>query len=73
MAYNRAEAYSLQDIYNKFNKCDCSYCNGRDFVEIAAEKNYIIKLHFLEQMGKELKNLNDIIDENEKNVIILVE
>ena len=66
MAYNRAEAYSLQDIYNKFNKCDCSYCNGRDFVEIAAEKNYIIKLHFLEQMGKELKNLNDIIDENEK-------
>ena len=66
MAYNRAEAYSLQDIYNKFNKCDCSYCNGRDFVEIAAEKNYIIKLHFLEQMGRELKNLNDIIDENEK-------
>jgi len=66
MSYYRSDAYSLQDIYNELNKCDCSYCDGRDFVEIAAEKDYKIKLHFLEQMEKELKKLNDIIDENEK-------
>lgn len=66
MSYYRADAYSLRDIYNELNKCDCSYCGGRDFVEIAAEKDYKIKLHFLEQMKKEFKNLNDIIDENEK-------
>lgn len=66
MSYNRSEAYSLQDIYNKLNKCDCTYCSGKDFVEIAAEKDYKIKLHFLEQMENELKKINDIIDENEK-------
>lgn len=66
MSYYRADAYSLWDIYNELNKCNCSYCDGRDFVEIAAEKDYKIKLHFLEQMKKEFKNLNDIVDENEK-------
>ena len=66
MSYYRADAYSLRDIYNELNKCNCSYCDGRDFVEIAAEKDYKIKLHFLEQMKKEFKNLNDIVDENEK-------
>lgn len=66
MSFYRSDAYSLQDIYDKLNKCDCSYCDGRDFVEIAAEKDYKIKLHFLEQMEKELKKLNDIVDENEK-------
>ncbi len=66
MSYYRADAYSLRDIYNELNKCNCSYCEGRDFVEIAAEKDYKIKLHFLEQMKKEFKNLNDIVDENEK-------
>ena len=66
MSYNRSEAYSLQDIYNKLNKCNCTYCGGKDFVEIAAEKDYKIKLHFLEQMENELKKMNDIIDENEK-------
>lgn len=66
MSYYRKDAYSLQDIYNELNKCDCSYCDGKDFVEIAAEKDYKIKLHFLEQMEKELKKLNDIVEENEK-------
>jgi len=66
MSYNRNEAYSLQEIYDKFNKCDCKYCQSREFVEIAAEKDLTIKLHFLEKIQNEVENLNMIIDEKEK-------
>ena len=66
MSYNRAEAYSLEDIYNEFNKCDCEYCNSRTFVEIAAEKDLIIKLHFLSKMENEVQNMNNIVNEEDK-------
>lgn len=66
MSFNRAEAYSLEDIYNEFNKCNCEYCNSKRFVEIAAEKDLLIKLHFLKQMDNEVQKMNDIIDEDDK-------
>lgn len=66
MSYNRAEAYSLEDIYNEFNKCNCEYCNSKSFVEIAAEKDLLIKLHFLNQMEKEIQKMNSITNEDDK-------
>lgn len=71
MSYNRQEAYSLENIYNKFGKCNCEYCKGRNFVEIAAEKDLTIKLHFLYQIEKEVENLNKIIDKKEKECYYL--
>lgn len=66
ISYARKEPYQLSSAYNILDKCSCPYCNGREFVDIAAEKDLTISLHFLYSMHKEIKMLNSIVDSEEK-------
>lgn len=64
--YSRSEAYQLSPAYNYLEKCNCPYCKGRNFTDIAAEKNQTISLHFLHCLCEEIEILNGIIDPDEK-------
>lgn len=64
--YARHEPYQLSTVYEYLNKCDCPYCKSRKFVDIAAERNLTISLHFLHQMSNEIEKLNAIIDPEKK-------
>lgn len=64
--YARKEPYQLSPAYDLLSKCDCPYCKNRDFIDIAAEKNLTISLHFLHQICNEVKNLNAIVDPIQK-------
>lgn len=64
--YARQEPYQLSPAYDYLDKCNCPYCKKRNFVDIAAEKNLTISLHFLHQMSNEIEKLNAIVDPQRK-------
>lgn len=63
--YPRKDAYAFSPVYEHFGKCNCKYCNDKEWINIVTG-DINIQLHFLEQMKIEVEKLNSFVDETEK-------
>lgn len=63
--YPRKDVYAFSPVYEYFGKCNCKYCNNKEWINIVSG-DINIQLHFLEQMKIEVEKLNSFVDENEK-------
>lgn len=63
IAINRKTPIKLKQIFDTLGYCNCNYCSGKSYVDIIKAPNN--KLHFLENIHKEIATLKDI-DKNDR-------
>ena len=63
IAINRKTPVKLKQIFDTLGYCNCNYCSGKSYVDIIKAPNN--KLHFLENIHKEIATLKDI-DKNDR-------
>lgn len=65
IAINRKNPVKLKQIFDTIGYCDCNYCSGKSYIDIIKAPNN--KLHFLENIHKEITTIKGI---NKKNRIL---
>ena len=63
IAINRKTPVKLNQIFETLGYCNCNYCSGKSYIDIIKAPNN--KLHFLENIYKEIDTLKEI-DKNDR-------
>ena len=62
IAINRKTPVKLKQIFDTLGYCDCNYCSGKSYIDIIKAPNN--KLHFLENIHKEIEIIKGIDEKN---------